>query len=79
VACRTRRPKREFLRVVRSPSGEVRVDATGRAEGRGGYVCRRPECLEAASRKGVLSRALRTTLASGDLATLREEMEKEIR
>ena len=78
VACRTRQLKGQLIRVVRAPSGEVRVDSTGRAEGRGGYVCRRAACVEAASGKGVLGRALRATLASGDLATLHREMEREI-
>jgi predicted RNA-binding protein YlxR (DUF448 family) len=44
VGCRESRPKDELLRLVRSAEGELRVDAEGRAEGRGAYVCSRPEC-----------------------------------
>ena len=40
VACRTVRPKRELMRVVRTPAGEIILDASGRAPGRGAYVCR---------------------------------------
>jgi predicted RNA-binding protein YlxR (DUF448 family) len=78
VACRTRRTKGELLRVVRVPSGEVRVDPGGRAAGRGAYVCRRAACARTATRKGLLGRAVRARLGPEDLATLRREMEKEI-
>jgi predicted RNA-binding protein YlxR (DUF448 family) len=39
VVCKEKKPKRELLRIVRTPEGEVVVDSTGRANGRGGYVC----------------------------------------
>jgi len=58
VACRTPRAKRELERVVRSPTGLVGLDPTGRAPGRGAYVCPEPSCREAALRKGALRRAL---------------------
>jgi predicted RNA-binding protein YlxR (DUF448 family) len=60
VACRTVRPKRDLLRVVRSPSGEIAIDPTGRAAGRGAYVCRAAECIDNAIKKGALNRALGT-------------------
>ena len=50
------------MRIVRMPSGDVVVDATGRAAGRGAYVCRTAECLDKAITKGALSRALKTPL-----------------
>ena len=58
VACRTPRAKRELERVVRSPTGLVGLDPTGRAPGRGAYVCPEPSCREAAIEKGALRRAL---------------------
>jgi predicted RNA-binding protein YlxR (DUF448 family) len=39
VVCKEKKPKRDLLRIVRTPDGEVVVDSTGRANGRGGYVC----------------------------------------
>ena len=45
VGCREMKPKRELLRVVRSPEGEITFDLTGRKPGRGAYVCRSAECL----------------------------------
>lgn len=54
------------------------MDAPGRADGRGTYVCRDDRaCRIAATRKGALSRALRLTLAPDDLARLATEIEKE--
>ena len=50
------------MRVVRSPAGEVRLDETGRAAGRGAYLCRTVECLDKSIAKGALSRALKTPL-----------------
>ena len=56
------RPKRELLRIVRTASGDVIPDETGRTAGRGAYVCRAGDCLDKALTKGALSRALKTPL-----------------
>jgi predicted RNA-binding protein YlxR (DUF448 family) len=48
------------MRVVRTPAGAVEIDSSGRAAGRGAYVCRAAECIDLAITKGALSRALRT-------------------
>lgn len=58
VGCRTVRPKCELTRLVRVPGGSVEVDVSGRAAGRGAYVCRRRECVETAIRRQALQRAL---------------------
>jgi predicted RNA-binding protein YlxR (DUF448 family) len=63
VACRTGRPKRELLRVVRTPDRRVLIDETGRLAGRGAYVCRDGACLKTAIEKGALARALETPLS----------------
>jgi predicted RNA-binding protein YlxR (DUF448 family) len=52
------------MRIVRAPAGDVVLDESGRAGGRGAYVCRTTECLEKAITKGALSKALRTQLPS---------------
>jgi predicted RNA-binding protein YlxR (DUF448 family) len=65
VACRTARPKRELLRVVRAPGGTITLDATGRAPGRGAYVCADPACQDLAMAKGTLRRALAVPIPSG--------------
>ena len=56
--CREKRPKRELVRVVRSPEGEVSLDITGRKAGRGVYLCSSKDCLLKAKKSRALSRAL---------------------
>ena len=58
VQCRSSRDKRELLRIVRTPAGDVVYDATGKANGRGAYVCRDEGCITGALEKGGLRRAL---------------------
>jgi predicted RNA-binding protein YlxR (DUF448 family) len=70
VACRTARPKRELVRIVRRPDGSVVVDDTGRVAGRGAYVCRTATCLTIANTKGALSRALETSVPTALLASI---------
>jgi uncharacterized protein len=62
VACRTTRPKRELVRVVRAPDGSVSFDASGRAAGRGAYLCADGACWSAALKKSSIERALSATL-----------------
>jgi len=62
VAWRTTRDKRELVRVVRTPTGDVVIDRSGRMAGRGAYVCRDAGCIDRAITKGALSRALNTQL-----------------
>ena len=58
VGCRQVRPKRELVRVVRTPQGEVELDPTGKRAGRGAYLCPSVECLEKARRTHQLERTL---------------------
>ncbi|MCG0238017.1 MAG: YlxR family protein [Firmicutes bacterium] len=58
VGCQEMRPKKELLRVVRTPEGEILVDPTGKKSGRGAYICRSPECLQAAIKGKRLERDL---------------------
>ena len=66
------RPKRELVRIVRTPEGGVAVDETGKRSGRGGYHCPKSSCWESALSKGQLNRALRTKLTEEEKARLRE-------
>lgn len=67
--------KRALVRLVRSPDGKVVVDGTGKAPGRGAYVHRDPMCLDAATKRGALARALRADIHREELDTLRRELE----
>ena len=62
VACGEKFPKRELVRIVRTSGGTVQVDPTGKAPGRGAYLCRKEECWERALRKSRLDYALRAPL-----------------
>lgn len=48
MGCGEMKPKKELVRVVKSPEGEISLDLTGRKPGRGAYVCRNIDCLKAA-------------------------------
>ncbi|OLD52861.1 MAG: hypothetical protein AUI58_01205 [Chloroflexi bacterium 13_1_40CM_2_70_6] len=74
VACRTTRPKRELVRVVRSPLGELSVDLRGKAPGRGAYLDPDAGCLERGLAEGALSRALEIPIDEGAAAKLRTEL-----
>lgn len=60
--------------MVRTPGGEVRVDAAGRSNGRGAYVCRDPECITIATSRGALARALTAAIPTGLAADLTAEL-----
>ena len=59
VGCRATAAKAALVRIVRTPTGEVRVDPTGREPGRGAYVHRDPACVRRAERSNGFARALR--------------------
>ena len=61
VVCRTTTAKRTLHRIVRSPAGTVSYDPTGKAAGRGAYLCGQPDCLDMAVRRRSIQRALKVT------------------
>ncbi|NLC15381.1 MAG: YlxR family protein [Firmicutes bacterium] len=58
LGCREVRPKRELLRIVRTPEGAIEVDPTGKKSGRGAYVCPKGECVEQLAKSKRLGKAL---------------------
>ena len=76
VGCRQVRPKRELIRVVRTPQGEVHVDPTGKRAGRGAYVCPSAECLEKARKGRQLERALQHPLDEAVYHALAQELKR---
>ena len=75
LGCREMKPKRELLRVVRSPEGAVSLDLKGKANGRGAYVCRNSECLKKAIRSKAISRAFETEIPQEIYDAMVAEME----
>jgi hypothetical protein len=75
VACRNTSDKRGFVRIVRTPDGHVQVDPTGKANGRGAYLCDTIECFDVARIRRRLDSALKTQLQDDDYHRLRREFE----
>ncbi len=67
-------PKKELLRIVRTPEGNVVVDVTGKANGKGAYISKSMEALELARKKKVLNRALECEIPE----SIYEDIEKVI-
>jgi len=66
VVCRETSAKRTLVRLVRTPDEGVQIDPTGKRNGRGAYLCERPDCWQRALNTDVLEKALRTTLTAED-------------
>ena len=76
VGCREMKPKKDLLRVVRSPEGQVSLDATGKKAGRDAYCCYQAECLGRALKQGQLSRQLEVQLTPEVEQSLRDTMQQ---
>ena len=75
LGCREMKPKRELIRVVRSPEGQISLDFKGKANGRGAYVCPDPTCLKKAVKARALERAFSAQIPQEVYDRLQEEME----
>ena len=76
VACRCSDEKRWFVRIVRTPDGHVIVDPKGNANGRGAYLCAKPECFEVARQRRRLDTALKVNLHDDDYDRLRRDFDE---
>ena len=74
TGCREMKSKKEMIRVLKTPENELVLDATGRKNGRGAYVCLSQECLE----KAVKSRGLERSLKMAVPAEVYEDLKKEL-
>jgi predicted RNA-binding protein YlxR (DUF448 family) len=64
VGCREMKEKKQLIRIVRTPEGEVAVDVTGKKSGRGAYICPNIDCLEKAIKNKGIQKALQTEISS---------------
>ena len=74
VGCNAQRPKRELVRVVRSPEGEISIDLRGKAPGRGAYLCPSAACLAKARKAKRLERTFEVPIPDGIYERLTEEI-----
>ena len=76
TGCGEMKPKRELVRVVKSPEGEVSLDLTGKKPGRGAYVCRSADCLRAARKARRFERAFSCRIPDGVYDRMEEELSR---
>ena len=74
TGCGEMKPKRELIRVVKSPEGVVSLDSTGRSPGRGAYVCPDPECLKKARKSKRLERVFSSEIPEEVYDALEKEL-----
>lgn len=74
IACREMKPKKEMLRVVKNAAGKILVDATGKAAGRGAYVCNADACLKKLNDKKLLHKAFSTDVSLSVYKGIEEEV-----
>lgn len=76
VACQEMKPKRELLRVVRSPEKDIEIDLKGKKSGRGAYICYNKECLQKAQKRRSLEKALEISISEDLYTQIQIEIEK---
>ena len=70
AGCQEQKSKKEMIRIVRTPEGNVEIDKTGKKSGRGVYICQNPDCLE-----NRLERSLKTKVSPDIYEELRKDLE----
>ena len=75
VGCRTMKDKKALVRSVKTPEGEICVDATGKKSGRGAYSCPDAQCLQKARKSRALERAFETAIGEDIYAALQAQSE----
>ena len=75
IGCQEMKSKKEMIRVIKTPEDEICIDATGRKNGRGAYICPKSECLQKAIKNRGLERSLRMQIPKEVYGQLEEEME----
>ena len=74
VGCGEMKSKKELIRVIKTPEEEIVLDATGRRNGRGAYICASVECLKTARQRKGLERSLKVAIPAAVYDSLEEEM-----
>ncbi|HEY85069.1 MAG TPA: YlxR family protein [Chloroflexi bacterium] len=72
IACREVKDKQALLRIVRTSEQRIVVDETGKAQGRGAYLCKQVACWQKALDRGIIGRALKAPLTDQDAEALRQ-------
>lgn len=76
VGCGEMRGKKDMIRVLKTAEGQICLDATGKKNGRGAYICRSRDCLQKARKNKGLERSFKMSISGGVYDTLEEELGK---
>ncbi|MBC8080354.1 MAG: YlxR family protein [Gorillibacterium sp.] len=76
VVCQEMKPKKELIRVVRTPEADILIDLTGKKSGRGAYLCGSLKCFKQASKSKALDRALKAPVGVEIYQRLEQEFIK---
>lgn len=75
--CNEMKPKKELVRVVKTPEGEILLDFTGKKSGRGAYICRNIQCLEAAKKARKFERSFSCAVSDELYEVMKNELAAE--
>ena len=73
IACREMKPKKELLRIVKNAEGDIFVDASGKAAGRGAYICTAEACQKKLNDKKLLNKAFSADVSASVYESVKEE------
>lgn len=76
LGCREYVDKRQLIRIVRTPEGEITLDFTGKKSGRGAYICPKVECLQKAMKGKRIEKSLEKPLPEDVFVELREKIKE---
>lgn len=77
VGCGEQKPKKDLIRIVKNKEGELCVDFTGKANGRGAYICPNLKCLQTAQKRKALNRALECEISEEIFERLEQELKRD--
>jgi len=75
LGCQESHPKKELIRIVRSPEGEYSVDTTGKKAGRGAYICPKQECFDKARKSRGLERSFKNAIDPAVYEALAQQLQ----
>ncbi|MDE6549881.1 MAG: YlxR family protein [Clostridia bacterium] len=76
IACRSELPKKEMLRIVRDKQGNISLDFTGKAAGRGAYICDNPDCIAKCVKNKLVGKALDVSVSEDTYIAIKEAYDK---
>ena len=74
IGCRESFDKKELIRIVRTPGGEIEIDEKGKADGRGAYICRKLSCLNTAFKKNKLDYSFKIKVSEEKFKKIKERL-----